>query len=250
LHHSASPHPDHSKTQLTASTPPRVSAPKNATLRPKVVFVSQDASHEKVWHKIVASGHSSFPVYQDNRDRVVGVVAVKSIYANLAAGAATQLADLMTEPMFVPSTQSVVQLLESFRQSGKHFAVVADEFGSVVGVVTLVDVLEAIVGDVTPQEQRAEPEIRRREDGTWLVDGAAAIDLIEEHVPGLRFTSDNDSSYQTLAGFVLEHLGRVPAEGKEFTALGWHFEIIDMDRPRIDKVLLKPIDAPSEPLVS
>jgi putative hemolysin len=211
------------------------------TPRPKVVFVSRDDPHEKVWHKVVASRHSNFPVYQGNRDHVVGIVAVKSIYANLAAGTAVQLGDLMTDPMFVPSTQSVVQLLESFRLSGKHFAVVADEFGSVVGVVTLVDVLESIVGDVTPQEQRAEPEVRRREDGSWLVDGAAAIDLIEEHVPGLRFTPDENASYQTLAGFVLEHLGHVPAEGEEFTALGWHFEIIDMDRPRIDKVLLRPV---------
>ncbi|MDQ3624797.1 MAG: hemolysin family protein [Verrucomicrobiota bacterium] len=210
------------------------------TPRPRVMFVNQDDPHEQVWHKIVASRHSHFPVFQGDRDRIAGVVSVKSIYANLAAGTPVRLADLMTEPLFVPTTQSVLQLLECFRRSGKHFAVVADEFGSVVGVVTLVDVLEAIVGEVPLQEQRVPPEIQAREDGTWLVDGTAAIEALES-LPGLRFPPDQERAYQTLAGFVLEHLGHIPAEGEKFTALGWHFEIIDMDRPRIDKVLLHPV---------
>lgn len=210
------------------------------TPRPKVMFVNHDDQHEVVWHKIVASRHSHFPVYEGNRDHIVGVVAVKSIYANLAAGTSVQLGDLMTEPLFVPTTQSVIQLLESFRQSLKHFAVVADEFGTVVGVVTLVDVLESIVGDVPSQEERARAEVRAREDGTWLADGTIEIEEIEEKLPGLKFPVDEDRSYQTMAGFVLEHLGRVPAEGEIFAALGWEFEIIDMDRPRIDKVLLRP----------
>lgn len=210
------------------------------TPRPKVIFLGQDDRHEQIWHKIVASRHSQFPVYQGNRDHVVGVVYVKSIYANLAAGTPVALADLMTEPLFVPAVQSVVELLESFRQSGKHFAVVADEFGSIVGVVTLVDVLESIVGDVPSREERARPEIRAREDGTWLVDGAAEIEAVEHKLGTLRFPSDDERSYQTLAGFILDHLGHIPAEGEKFVSLGWEFEIIDMDLPRIDKVMLSP----------
>ncbi|MEO7317442.1 MAG: transporter associated domain-containing protein [Chthoniobacteraceae bacterium] len=147
----------------------------------------------------------------------------------------------MTEPLFVPATQSVVQLLETFRKSRRHFAIVADEFGSVVGVVSRVDVLEAIVGDVPSQEERIRPEIRARADGTWLVDGTAAIETIEENLPGLRFGADAERSFQTLAGSVLDHLGHIPAEGEIFPALGWQFEIIDMDRQRIDKVLLRPV---------
>ena len=207
---------------------------------PTVIFVSAEEPHERVWHKIVASRHSFFPVFQGNRDHIVGVVSVKSIYANLAAGAAVHVADLMTKPLFVPATQSVVQLLESFRASQNHFAIVADEFGSVVGVVTLVDVLEAIVGHVPSQEARLQPEIRRREDGTWLIDGMLDIESLEEALPNLRFPAEVDRTYQTLAGFILEHLGRIPDEGETFTTFGWTFEIIDMDRPRIDKVLLRP----------
>jgi putative hemolysin len=211
------------------------------TPRPKVVFIARDDPHEQVWHKIVASRHSYFPVYHGNRDQVVGTVSVKAIYANLAAGTPVRLADLMTEPLFVPATQTVVQLLESFRQSGKHFAVVADEYGSVVGVATLVDVLEAIVGEVPSQEERSQAEIRTREDGTWLVDATVSIEAVEEKLPGLKFAPYEERDYQTLAGFVMEHLGHVPSEGEIFTAHGWSFEIIDMDRPRIDKVLLRPV---------
>lgn len=210
------------------------------TPRPKVMFVSLDDPHEKVWHKIVAGRHSHFPVYQGNRDHIVGVVTVKAIYANLAAGTPVQVADLMTEPHFVPATQSVTRLLESFRQSRKHFAIVADEFGSVVGVVTVVDVLEAIVGEVPSLEERIRPEFLAREDGTWLVDGTVEVEMLEERLSGLRFPEGAAGSYQTLAGFILAHLGHIPTEGEMFTASGWDFEIIDMDRPRIDKVLIRP----------
>jgi putative hemolysin len=99
------------------------------TPRPKVIWLNRDDPHETVWHKIVVSGHSFFPVYEGNRDHVVGVVSVKAIYANLAAGVGTHLKDLMVAPLVVPATQSVLQLVETFKKSGKHLALVADEFG-------------------------------------------------------------------------------------------------------------------------
>jgi len=213
------------------------------TPRPRVVFLSRDDAHDQVWHKIVASSHSHFPVYHGNRDRVVGVVSVKAIYSQIAAGKNVLLGELTTEPLFVPATQTVVQLLESFRASRKHLAVVADEFGSVVGVVTLVDVLETIVGDVPTQQERVQTEVAAREDGSWLLGGMVEIETLEEKMPGLRFPNDNERPYQTLAGFVLDQLGHVPAEGEKFTALGWQFEIIDMDGPRIDKLLVRPVQA-------
>lgn len=213
------------------------------TPKPKVVFVNLDDPQEQVRDKLIASRHSYFPVYRENRDHVVGVLSIKSVYANLRVSNPLPLSEIMTEPLFVPESQAVVQLLESFRQTGKHFAVVVDEFGSVVGIVTVVDVLEAIVGDVPSQEERARPEIRRREDGTWLVDATIDVESLEEQLAGLRFGPDEERSYQTLGGFVLEELGHIPTEGETFTASGWEFEIIDMDHPRIDKVLLKPVPA-------
>ena len=103
------------------------------TPRAKVIWLNRDDPHETVWHKIVVSGHSFFPVYEENRDRVVGVVSVKAIYANLAAGAGVHLKDLIVPPLMVPATQNVLQLVETFKKSGKHLALVADEFGGIAG---------------------------------------------------------------------------------------------------------------------
>ncbi len=214
------------------------------TPRPKVIWLNQDDSHDQVWHKIVVSHHSHFPVYQGNRDNPVGIVSVKAIYANLAAGAGVNLKDLMLRPVVVPESQNVLQLVETFKQSGKHIALVADEFGSVAGLVTLNDVMEAIVGEFPSQGERAKPEARKRDDGSWLVDGMLDLEAVERALPGVKF-GDVHSEYQTLAGFVVKTLGHVPKEGETFEAQGYVFEVLDMDRHRVDKVLVMPVRSSS-----
>ena len=180
------------------------------TPRPKVIFLHEDDPHEAVWHKIVVSGHSYFPVYAGSRDRVVGIVSVKAIYANLAAHAGVRLKDLMLPPLVVPESQNALQLLDTFKQHGKHLALVADEFGGIAGLVTLNDVMEAIVGEMPPAEQRARPSAKKRDDGSWLADGLLGIERAAQTMPGLKF---DGADYQTLAGYVTRHLGHVPKEG-------------------------------------
>lgn len=215
------------------------------TPRPKVIWLNQDDPHEQVWHKIVVSGHSHFPVYAGNRDHTVGVVSVKAIYANLAAGVGANLKDLMTPPLIVPETQTVLQLVETFKQSGKHIALVTDEFGGLVGLVTLNDVMEAVVGEFPTQGERAKPEARKRDDGTWLIDAMIDLEAVEKALPGFKFGGEAHSVYQTLAGFVVKTLGRVPREGESFEAQGYIFEVLDMDRHRVDKILVMPANRAS-----
>lgn len=215
------------------------------TPRPKVIWLNQDDPHEQVWHKIVVSGHSHFPVYAGNRDHTVGVVSVKAIYANLAAGVGANLKDLMTPPLIVPETQTVLQLVETFKQSGKHIALVTDEFGGLVGLVTLNDVMEAVVGEFPTQGERAKPEARKRDDGTWLIDAMIDLEAVEKALPGFKFGGEAHSVYQTLAGFVVKTLGRVPREGETFEAQGYIFEVLDMDRHRVDKILVMPANRAS-----
>jgi putative hemolysin len=215
------------------------------TPRPKVIWLNRDDPHETVWHKIVVSGHSFFPVYEGNRDNVVGVVSVKAIYANLAAGVGVNLKDLMVPPLLVPATQNVLQLVETFKKSGKHLALVADEFGSIVGLVTLNDVMEAIVGDFPSQDERAKPTVTTRPDGSLLIDAMIDIERIEQALPGFRIEEDAGKDYQTLAGFVVKHFGRLPREGETFESQGYIFEVLDMDRHRVDKVLVVPVKAQS-----
>lgn len=211
------------------------------TPRPKVIWLNQDDPHDQVWHKIVVSNHSYFPVYQGNRDHTVGVVSVKAIYANLAAGVGVKLKDLMVAPLIVPESQTVLQLVETFKQSGKHIALATDEFGSIVGLVTLNDVMEAVVGEFPSQGERAKPEARKRDDGSWLIDAMLDLEAVERALPGFKFGGAAYSEYQTLAGFVVKSLGHVPKEGETFEAQGYLFEVLDMDRHRVDKVLVLPL---------
>ncbi|MBM3839040.1 MAG: HlyC/CorC family transporter [Verrucomicrobia bacterium] len=210
------------------------------TPRPKVIWLNQDDPHDQIWHKIVISNHSHFPVYRENRDNVVGIVSVKAIYANLAAKVGVDLKDLTTPPLIVPETQTVLQLVETFKQSGKHFAMVTDEFGNIVGLVTLNDVMEAIVGRFPSQGERAKPEAKKRDDGSWLIDAMIDLEAVEKALPGFKFGGGAYTEYQTLAGFVVKTLGRVPREGETFEAEGYIFEVLDMDRHRVDKVLVMP----------
>jgi putative hemolysin len=208
------------------------------TPRPKVIWLSHADSHDQIWHKIIVSGHSHFPVYEENRDRALGFVSVKSIYAHLAAGLPIQLRDLVVPPLIVPETQTVLALVQTFKDSGKHTALVTDEFGSLIGMVTLNDVLEALVGEFPSPGERAKPQAKLREDGSWLIDAMIDLDGVESALPNFRFPEGAGSEYQTLAGFIVKSMGQVPAEGDAFEVQSYRFEILDMDHHRVDKVLV------------
>jgi putative hemolysin len=208
------------------------------TPREKLVFLNQDDPHEAVWHKIVVSGHSNFPVYAASRDRVVGVISVKAIYANLAADAGVKLADLLTPPLLVPGTQTITWLLEGFKKTRHHIALVTDESRMVVGMVTLVDVLEAIVGAIPSLEERLRPQAVRRDDGSLLVDGGFAVAKLAPLLGDSPLAATLAHRCETLATYATAQLGQSSNEGVSFVREGVRFEIIDRDGSRIDKVLV------------
>jgi len=208
------------------------------TPRAKIIWINIEDAHEAIWHKIVVSGHTTFPVYEGSRDHVVGVVTVKSIYANLAAGIPPRVRDLMTSPLVVPTAQSASALLETFKRTGKHLALVADEFGSIVGLLSLHDIMEAIIGEFPSQDERLKPRAKRREDGSVLVDALIEVEEFERMVPEFKLPSPSARGYQTFAGFVMQQLGRIPTEGEAFDWGDFRVEVIDMDGHRVDKVLL------------
>jgi len=216
------------------------------TPRPKIVFLNIEDPEETSWRKIITSGHSHFPVFQGNRDQVVGMVSVKSIWANSAFGLPTSLKNLLVPPVIVPETMMAITLLEQFKKTGQHIALVADEFGSIQGLITLIDVLEAIVGDIPQRGQRSAPEAHRREDGSWLIDATLSIAELKELLKLPELPHEELVDFQTLGGFVMTHFGRIPAAGDHFDLNGWRFEVVDMDRHRVDKVLVSktPASAP------
>lgn len=217
------------------------------TPRPKIVFLNLDDPDDVNWRKIVTSGHSYFPVYQSNRDQVVGMVSVKSLWAHSAIGLPTTLKNLLVPPLTVPETLTAIQLIDQFKKSGKHFAVVTDEFGSVQGLVTLIDVLEAIVGDLPERGPTPEqPVARKRDDGSWLVDATMSVSDFKDllHIEA-DLPHEEEADFQTLGGFVMTQFGRIPKAGDRFEWDGWRFEVMDMDRRRVDKVLVTAVPPPA-----
>jgi putative hemolysin len=208
------------------------------TPRPKIVFLNLDDPEEVNWRKIVTSGHSYFPVYQGSRDQVIGLVSVKALWAHSAIGVTTSLKNLMVPTLIVPETMTAIQLLESFKKCSRHIALISDEFGAIQGLTTLIDVLEAIVGDLPAQGRRDAPEAKQREDGSWLIDATLATVDVKGMLKLDTLPHEDDADFQTLGGFVMTQFGRIPAAGDYFDHAGWRFEVVDMDRHRVDKVLV------------
>ena len=205
--------------------------------RPKMVWIGKDEDHAEVWPRIVKSPQGFFPVYEKQWDNLVGVVSVKDCYAQLAAGAEVHFQNVMQPPLLVPEMQKAAALLEEFRRTGHHAAFVVDEFGGVTGMVTLIDLMEAVVGDVPSKEERISQPVRRREDGSWVIDGLVEIEKLPGYLEGFQLPEGGGDEFQTPAGWFSQMLGRVPTEGDVITESGWRFEIVDMDGSRVDKVL-------------
>jgi len=217
------------------------------TPRAKIVFLNIDDSDEANWRKIVASGHSYFPVCQGGPDQVLGLVAVKALWAHAAIGLPGALKNLLVAPLIVPETMMAIQLLEAFKKSGKHLALVTDEFGAIQGLATLIDVLEAIVGDL-PDEQNARsrtPAATRREDGAWLIDATLPTRELKTLLSLKTLPDENAADFQTLGGFVMTQFGRIPSAGEHFDHDGWRFEVTGMDRHRVDKMLVRKTKPPA-----
>ncbi len=215
------------------------------TPRAKIIWINKADPHEAIWHKIVVSGHSHYPVYENSRDQVVGVVSLKAIYANLAAGIPANVRDLLVPPVFVAGVQAVASLLEMFKRTGQHVALVTDDAGRVIGLVTVIDVMEAIVGEFPSPAERLKPQAQNRTDGSWLVDGFMPLETLEPVMARLRFPPAEQRDYATLGEFAAMRIGRVPREGETFDEQGCRFEILDMDGSRVDKVLITPLDSAS-----
>ena len=207
------------------------------TPRPKIVFLNVDDPEESNWRKIVTSGHSYFPVYQTNRDQVIGLVSVKALWAHSAIGLPTTLKNLLVPALFAPEKTTASHLLEEFKKTGRHTAIITDEFGVVQGMVTLIDVFEAIVGDLPETGQKGGATVKRTDDGSWQIDATLTISELKRLLgTDLVLPSEAEAQFQTVGGFVITHFGRIPSPGEAFDWNGWRFEVADMDKRRVDKV--------------
>lgn len=205
--------------------------------KPKVVFFEANDLSTSVAVQVAASRQSVFPVYEDTRDHIVGIISIRALYASAASGKASPMKELMSEPLFVPDNQPALSLLETLRRASLGAAVVTDEFGIVRGLVTLDDLLEEVMGDLPADTKAADGHIRQMGPDSWIVDGLMEIDMVTDAISGLdRLVEAEAESFQTLAGYIVHRLERLPLEGEVFEVGEFRFDIIDMDRQRIDKV--------------
>ncbi|MBB5221495.1 putative hemolysin [Amaricoccus macauensis] len=185
--------------------------------------------------EVLSSGHSRFPLCDGEVDEVLGYLHVKDIL-QLTVSGGTDLRAAAREPLYVGETIQALRMIELFRSSGTHIAIVVDEYGSLEGLVTPTDILTAIAGDLPDHDESDEDGAVQREDGSWLLDGSLPIDQVARHLE-VEDMSSND--FVTLAGMIIEELGHIPIPGESVTLHGWRFEVIDLDGRRIDKVLAR-----------
>lgn len=214
------------------------------TPRTQISWLDLENDLDQVCAKIAESGHSRFPVAAGGLDQVVGVVQAKDLLTHTLAGKAIDLPTLMQQPLFVPRTISALEVLESFKNTNKHIALVVDEYGGIEGLLTHHDILEAIAGNIPIGEKAADPKAVRRHDGSWLLDGMLSVDEFKELFHLEAIPGEKRDAYQTLGGFVFTQMGRVPIVAEAFEWRGLRFEIVDMDGKRIDKILATSIASP------
>ncbi|MBE9128241.1 MULTISPECIES: hemolysin family protein [unclassified Coleofasciculus] len=210
------------------------------TPRPDIIWLDLDDTSEVNRNKIIGSSHTRFPVCQGSIDNVLGVVQVTTLLGRCLVGHPLDLTACLKQPLFVPESTRALRVLELFKKSGPHLALVVDEYGVIQGLVTLNDLLEALVGDIPSVDDRDEVQAVQREDGSWLVDGMLSIDEFRRLFKIEELPGEQRGNYHTLGGFVITHLGRIPAAAEHFEWGGLRFEVMDMDGNRVDKVLVMP----------
>jgi putative hemolysin len=211
------------------------------TPRTEIVWLDRNAPPAEVRRKITESVHSRFVVAEGSLDHVLGVIQAKDLLVHALSDQSLHLTAALQQPLFVPESMRAMRVLELFKQSRTHVALVVDEYGSVQGLVTPNDILEAIVGDLPEAGELIEPLAVQREDGSWLLDGMLPIDELKEILQLGPMPGEDQGVYQTLAGFVMMQLGRIPVVADYFEWGGLRFEVMDMDGNRIDKVLAMPV---------
>lgn len=206
--------------------------------RTEIVWIEEGTQAEEVRVLVGTSPYSHFPVCRGSVDNLVGVVHLKDLITyGLLAGHRFNVSEVARQPLFVPESMPALRMMDEFRRTRVHIAFVVDEYGGALGLLTLNDVLSALIGDIGRRGEEPKPQAVRRDDGSWLMDGRmpvhAALNLLT--VPAESGADLTDAS--TVAGLVLALLGHIPSEGERADWCGWRFEVIDMDGARIDKVL-------------
>jgi len=206
------------------------------TPRNEIVWIDLADPPDEVRRKVIASHHTRFPVCDQSLDNLLGIVKIKDLLVQDQNVEPFRIKGQLTLPLFLYEGTRGLKILEMFKRSTTRVAVVLDEYGTVEGLLTLTDILEAIVGDMPVGDLDDEPTAALRPDGSWLLDGRMALDEFRD-LFGLTAIPEGD--FHTLAGLVVTQLGHIPRVAESLDCCGLHFEVVDMDGNRVDRILVK-----------
>lgn len=206
------------------------------THRTDIVWLDVSEEVESYKRKIKASPHSVYPVCDGQIDAIKGILTIKDLYA---AGNVVALKDVMKKALFVPDNNTAYQVLEKFKETQVHAAFIVDEYGTFLGMITLNDILEAIVGDM-PETGQDDYNMVKRDDGSYLIDAQIPFYDFLSEFDMQDMMAEFEQEFDTLAGFILHHLEHIPQTGEKLDWRDFTFEIVDMDAHRIDKILVTP----------
>ena len=213
------------------------------TPRMDVVWLDITDPIAQIQAEVIGSVHSHFLVCHETVDQAIGFLSAKEFLAATLTIplTSTDLTSLLTPLLYIPESILAFNALEMFRTSGSHIAVVVDEYGATQGLVTLNDLLEAIVGDIHTGNEPSEPQAIQQADGTWLLDGMFSVDDFKDLFDIKQLSEREGLDYVTIGGFVIRQLGHIPTSSESFEWNGWHFEVLTMDGHRVEQIWMAPL---------
>lgn len=212
------------------------------TPRKDIFFLDLEDSFEHNRDKLIRSHYSRFPLCRGGFDQILGVLRAKDILNSQMSGTPIDLPSLAKPPLYVLANISLMHFLEESKKTRMHFALVVDEYGEVEGLVTLNDVMEAIVGDIASEELSEEPMMIQRGDGSWLIDGLMPVEKFKDLFDVDGLLDEAKGNFHTVGGFVMQRIGRVPTSADWFEWEGLRIEVVDMDKNRVDKLLVSRLE--------
>jgi magnesium and cobalt exporter, CNNM family len=204
------------------------------TPRTEVEMVDIDEDAVSLKRKLIGSSHSCLPVFDGDRDNVIGVIMLRDMVEPMLAASNVAIRKHVRNAPIIPDTLEALDALKTLREADVPMVLVHDEYGHFEGLLTPADILDAIAGAFRSDEDQAEPEAVRREDGSWLISGWMPADEMAEL---LDISLPETRHYETVAGFVINELERIPQTGEAIEFENWRFEVVDLDHRRVDKVL-------------
>jgi putative hemolysin len=208
------------------------------TPRPEIIWIDTEDSNAVNQEKIISNGHSLLPVAKGSLDEVQGYVRAVDLLTQVLQNHPLTFQSVLRPAIFVPESLPAFKVLDLFKAKGEQMAFVIDEYGGLQGLVTHQDVLEAIIGNIHEPQDAHDPDIFQREDGSWLIDGMVSIDEFKDLFDLKLLPGEESNMFQTVGGFVITFLGRIPSGGDQFDLPELKVEVIDMDGNRVDKVMV------------